>query len=449
MDENYDVIVLGTGLTECILSGLLSVEGKKVLHIDRQDFYGGESASLNLSQLYSKFKPSSQKPDTLKGRDRDWCVDLIPKFLMANGELTNILVHTDVTRYIEFKQISGSYVYRSGRISKVPSNDSEALRSSLMGMFEKRRMKRFLEFIANYDDDNVSTHQNLDLDKNTMNEVYTHFGLESGTKDFVGHAMALWSNDDYLEEVARPTYERIILYVQSVAKYGKSPYIYPLYGLGELPQGFARLSAIYGGTYMLDTPIDEVLYEDGKFAGVITKEGKAKAPIVIADPTYFPEKVKKTGSKVIRAMCILDHPVPNTNDLDSLQIIIPQNQVGRKNDIYIAVLSDVHCVVPKGQYLAIVSTIIETEAPHVELEPAFKLLGSRLDTLMGIAELYEPTNDGTSDGIYISKSYDATSHFESTTDDVKDLYFRITGKPLVLKKRPSAEEEEEGALNGL
>lgn len=40
MDENYDVIVLGTGLTECILSGLLSVEGKKVLHIDRQDFYG-------------------------------------------------------------------------------------------------------------------------------------------------------------------------------------------------------------------------------------------------------------------------------------------------------------------------------------------------------------------------------------------------------------------------
>lgn len=45
------VIVLGTGLTECILSGLLSVEGKKVLHIDRNDYYGGESASLNLTQV--------------------------------------------------------------------------------------------------------------------------------------------------------------------------------------------------------------------------------------------------------------------------------------------------------------------------------------------------------------------------------------------------------------
>ncbi|EAY84013.1 hypothetical protein OsI_39244 [Oryza sativa Indica Group] len=31
MDEEYDVIVLGTGLMECILSGLLSVDGLKVL----------------------------------------------------------------------------------------------------------------------------------------------------------------------------------------------------------------------------------------------------------------------------------------------------------------------------------------------------------------------------------------------------------------------------------
>lgn len=30
MDEHYDAIVLGTGLKECILSGLLSVSGMKV-----------------------------------------------------------------------------------------------------------------------------------------------------------------------------------------------------------------------------------------------------------------------------------------------------------------------------------------------------------------------------------------------------------------------------------
>ena len=151
-------------------------------------------------------------------------------------------------------------------------------------------MKRFLEFIQNYDEENASTHQGFDLDKNTMNEIYTYFGLESGTKDFIGHAMALWSTDDYLNEVARPTYERILLYASSVAKYGKSPYIYPLYGLGELPQGFARLSAIYGGTYMLDTPIDEVLYEG---------EGENKSSLVSS-----PKKVKQKLQLLLQTLHI-------------------------------------------------------------------------------------------------------------------------------------------------
>ena len=90
-DGKYDAIILGTGLKECILSGLLSVKGKKVsyihsvclvavlkspnssqasnqfaavltagrnlfflrrsqvLHLDRNSYYGGECASLNLS----------------------------------------------------------------------------------------------------------------------------------------------------------------------------------------------------------------------------------------------------------------------------------------------------------------------------------------------------------------------------------------------------------------
>lgn len=35
--------------------------------------------------------------------------------------------------------------------------------------------------------------------------------------------------------------------------------------------------------------------------------------------------------KVIRAICLLDHPIPSTKDALSTQIIIPQKQVGRKS----------------------------------------------------------------------------------------------------------------------
>ena len=88
-----------------------------------------------------------------------------------------------------------------------------------------------------------------------MKDVYDKFGLEVTTRDFIGHSMALYQSDEYINSPgqAKTAIERIRLYANSMARYGKSPYIYPLYGLGELPQGFARLSAIYGGTYMLNT----------------------------------------------------------------------------------------------------------------------------------------------------------------------------------------------------
>ncbi|KAG8683553.1 Rab GDP dissociation inhibitor alpha [Ceratobasidium sp. 395] len=281
MDEEYDVIVLGTGLTECVLSGLLSVEGKKVLHMDRNDYYGAESASLNLTQLYSKFGKGS--PPAELGRDRDYAIDLIPKFIIASGEFTQILVHTDVTRYLEFKQIAGSFVYRDGKISKVPSTEMEAVKSPLMGLFEKRRAKKFFEFVQQWKDEDPATHQGVDLDKDSMKTVYEKFGLESGTQDFIGHAMALYLDDDYITKPARPTMDRIVLYTTSMARYGKSPYIYPLYGLGELPQSFARLSAIYGGTYMLDKKVDEIVIDPttGKFVGVRSGDETVKAKQVV------------------------------------------------------------------------------------------------------------------------------------------------------------------------
>lgn len=175
-----------------------------------------------------------------------------------------------------------------------------------------------------------------------MKEVYDKFGLEATTRDFIGHSMALYTTDDYINTKgqAKEAVERIRLYVNSMARYGKSPYIYPLYGLGELPQGFARLSAIYGGTYMLNTDIDEILYDDKKYVSGIKATMKdrddasmkfeTKTRKIIADPSYFPNKASVTGH-LLKAICVLDHPLAGTDNSDSCQLIIPQSQVGRKN----------------------------------------------------------------------------------------------------------------------
>ncbi|KAI6214365.1 Rab GDP dissociation inhibitor [Aphelenchoides besseyi] len=428
MDEQYDAIVLGTGLKECILSGMLSVSGKKVLHIDRNNYYGGESASLTpLEQLYEHFRGEKSKPPTDTGRGRDWNVDLIPKFLMANGDLVKLLIHTGVTRYLEFKSIEGSYVYKGGKVYKVPADEMEALSTSLMGMFEKRRFKKFLVWVQSFDANNSSTWNDLDPKTATMQQVYDKFGLDENTADFTGHALALYRDDHYKQQPYPKTVEKIRLYSDSLARYGKSPYLYPLYGLGELPQGFARLSAIYGGTYMLDKPVDEIVFENGRVVGVRSGNEVAKCKQLYCDPTYIKDtdRVKKSG-QVVRAICLLNHPIPNTNDAASCQIIIPQKQVDRHFDIYISCVSNSNQVAPKGWYIAMVSTTVETSNPEAEILPGLQLLGPIADKFVSVTDVYEPVDMGTESQIFISRSYDPTTHFMTTCQDVLDIFQRGT-----------------------
>lgn len=447
-DGEYDAIVMGTGLKECVLSGLLATAGKKVLHVDRNSYYGADSASLNLSNLFAKFnngkKPEQRIFDVL-GQNRDYNVDLIPKCIMACGKLVKMLLHTKVTRYLEFRSLDASYVYRSGKVYKVPATKMEVVSNGLLGLFEKRRMINFLMYLQAYDETKPATHKGRDLTRMTMRQLYDEYGLERGTREFAGHAMALQLNDDYMDLPALPTVKAIIMYCESVDRYGTSPYVYPMYGLGGLPEGFSRLCAVNGGTFMLNRSVDEVLFdESGKAWGIRGDKEVAKAKIFIGDPSYFTDysKCKEIG-KVVRSICFLNHPIPNTNDVDSLQIIIPSTQLNRKNDIYVVLISNSHKVTAPGKYVVICSTVVETAEPMRELAPALGLLGTIMTRFDDVVPLYAPLSDGKADNCYISKSFDATSHFETTSLDVLDMYERITGEKLDLDKIAAEAPEEE------
>lgn len=328
MNGDYDAIILGTGLKECILSGLLALNGRKVLHLDHREYYGGDSASVNLAKLYELAGKSENF--TQIGRVREWNIDLIPKFILANGILVKLLMYTGVTNYMNFKLVEGSYVYKSGQLYKVPSSETEALSSSLMGFFQKRRFRTFLEFVSAFDFSNPSTWGEVLPESTTMAEVYENFGLDQNTIDFTGHALALYLDDEYLDKPCGETIKRINLYRDSIARYGKSPYIYPVYGLGELPQGFSRLAALHGGVFMVNKPVDEVIMEAGEAVGILSGGEIAKAKCIVGDPSYFSDFVSKIG-QVIRCICVLSHGIAGTDESLSCQIIFPQNQLKRKS----------------------------------------------------------------------------------------------------------------------
>lgn len=441
MDEEYDLIVCGTGLKECILSGLFSVAGKKVLHLDRNNYYGGECASLNITNLYEKFCPGQAPPKDF-GANREWNVDLVPKLVMASGTLVKLLLHTKVTRYLEWKVIDGTFVYQyqaAGMLSsekfihKVPNTEMDALKSNLLGLMEKKRCANFFSFVQKWDETKRETLGDVDPRRNTMKQVYEKFSLDAKTIDFIGHAIALYNNDEYLNQPCGPTIAKVKLYFESFLRYGQSPFIYPIYGLGGLPEGFSRLSAIHGGTYMLNKPVDGFEYDaEGKVSGVRSGGETARGKMVICDPSYAdPSKTRSIG-KVIRCICILGAPIPKTNDAASAQIIIPQSELKRQYDVYISMVSSAHQIAKKGKYVAIVSTMVETNNPEQEILPALNLLGPIEAKFNSVTDLLVPLDNGLKDNVFVTSCYDPSSHFQSTSEEVLNIWRTINGTELDL-----------------
>ena len=53
---------------------------------------------------------------------------------------------------------------------------------------------------------------------------------------------------------------------------------------------------------------------------------------------------------------------------------------------------------------------------------------SVLEMFVSVSDIHEPTNDAGAESLFITKSYDATSHFESSSKDVLAIYEAITGE---------------------
>lgn len=89
-----------------------------------------------------------------------------------------------------------------------------------------------------------------------------------------------------------------------------------------------------------------------------------------------------------------------------------------------------HNVASKDKFIAFVSTTVETATPEMELSPGLAILGEVQQKFVFVSDIHAPLEDGAADQCFITKGFDATSHFESTIDDVLEVYTRVTGEKL-------------------
>jgi len=441
----------------------------------------------------------------------------------------------------------------------------------------QRRLVLFLKFVQRWDPADPSTWSVASGGPGDLSlpvpgpggvparALFSHFGLSPSTAYLVGHALALEPDSRHLDRPARETVLRCRLYRDSLLRFPGlgSPFLYPSYGLGELPQAFARLSAVHGGVYILRQGKLRVLFEGGgqealesdplfrpleegnvdegttsptapaadidgaavsMACAVIDNGARAskgdgegepssvepsptppaapaaprprrlttrdpagprracgvrvdvdgaerdvRVKLVVGDPSYFAAANAETADcaaagassddclpagsrepgcgctrpagRVARAVALLAQPAPCLSAPskgapvpDSAQIILPARALGRSSDVYVTVLGHSLGVCPKGHWVATAQCAAETARPELELAPALALLGPALEVFHWTEEARVPVEDGRRDRCFVSASYDPTSHFESTVDDVLGLYQRVTGRTLDLEK---------------
>ena len=63
--SRYDVIIIGSGLKQSLLAGLLATHGKQVLQLDPSGEDGGSDASLDLQQLADAMDASVNRGNQL------------------------------------------------------------------------------------------------------------------------------------------------------------------------------------------------------------------------------------------------------------------------------------------------------------------------------------------------------------------------------------------------
>eukprot|EP00835_Amoeboradix_gromovi_P003855 NODE_271_length_12205_cov_0.703205.p11 type:complete len:114 gc:universal NODE_271_length_12205_cov_0.703205:3394-3053(-) len=97
-----------------------------------------------------------------------------------------------------------------------------------------------------------------------------------------------------------------------------------------------------------------------------------------------------------------------------------------------------HNVAKEGYSIAIVSSVLDDKGktPEEEIELGLRLLGPIHQKFIFVNDVLEPAylkGAAKPEGLFISNSFDATSHFETVCIDVLRLYKEVMGKELVLK----------------
>ena len=236
-------------------------------------------------------------------KSRKFNIDLSPKVLFSRGLMVESLINANISHYAEFKIVSRILTYMNGKIEDVPCSRSDVFSSELINVLEKRALMRFMTFCSTFEDFPIDYEG---FEDKTFMDFLKSRKLTTNLQHIILHAIAGVPATTSTLSGLKATQK----FLRSLGRYGNTPFLWPLYGTGELPQAFCRMSAVFGGIYCLRKNIKSlVLDEDSKnCVAVISEDGqRLKTKWLIMETSYVPDIFEVvTESMTSRAIVITD-----------------------------------------------------------------------------------------------------------------------------------------------
>ena len=353
MERNqFDVIIVGTGLSESILAGALARNSKSVLHLEPGKQYGSEYKVLNIQEFVAEYRERAcfkcyggesdelckfmetllDKRD-LKAFKNCWffnrqvLIDLKPKFVYASGEVIDLLITSKVGPYLEFQLPKKFGIIGSDTITPAPMSKEDIFASQDISLVEKRKLMKFLQSCLNFEPGLKNINRSNFLDH--MRES----GLSEGIMMIIISSLNFQLNlKDAIQMDAIEGIKRTQKFLQSANRYGPSPLLYANYGTGsELCQCFCRYAAVFGASYILDCNINS-LDTGSKMKSIDTNYGIFTAPeLVIASssPLQIPRTTNDQNISSYHYMVCISQAQFGTSSDHSLYFKCPDLNTNR------------------------------------------------------------------------------------------------------------------------
>lgn len=313
---------------------------------------------MNASQTWStdESEASEWTKENILKASRRFSIDLTPKLLLSRGKLVQLLISSNICRYAEFRAVDNVCTFDE-TMKPVPCSRTDVFNSKDLTIVEKRLLMKLLNSFLNYKANEVPEEFTNHLGKPFLDFLKSQ-RLTPKIINNVMNSISMCEEDTLLEEGI----ERTKKFLLNLGFYGNTPFLFPMYGCGEIPQCFCRLCAVFGGIYCLKKSISNVVEKDNEI--IFTADNQEiKTRKLIFGSSKIPDDLLTVGSRgdrlcgsISRGVFLVDKPLGSEELNAGGGGVNFLKLPGKHGGAFILQLSHYSGTCPKGLYLIHITT---------------------------------------------------------------------------------------------